>query len=102
MSNIVLQSILNNSGVYDIMIFDFPNGVSQLECILRLLAACFFGAMIGFERSRRQKAAQGFPLKSLPPFELGLGGRLTAPRYHIRMPPLTGILCLCHRSDPAP
>lgn len=35
----------------------FLNGVSQLECLLRLLLACFFGAMIGVERSRRQKEA---------------------------------------------
>ena len=39
------------------MIFEFPNGISQLECIIRLFVACFFGAMIGFERSRRQKEA---------------------------------------------
>lgn len=39
------------------MVFEFPNGVSQLECILRIVMASFFGAMIGFERSRRQKEA---------------------------------------------
>lgn len=35
----------------------FSNGVSQLECMLRLLLACLFGALIGIERSRRQKEA---------------------------------------------
>ena len=39
------------------MMFEFQNGVSQLECVIRLVAACFFGAMIGIERSRRQKEA---------------------------------------------
>lgn len=39
------------------MMFEFQNGVLQLECVLRLVAACFFGAMIGIERSRRQKEA---------------------------------------------
>ena len=35
----------------------FPNGVSQLECVIRIVLGVFFGAMIGFERSRRQKEA---------------------------------------------
>ncbi len=39
------------------MFFDFPNGVSQLDCILRIALAGLFGAIIGFERSKRQKGA---------------------------------------------
>lgn len=35
----------------------FPNGVSQLECVIRIILGVFFGAMIGLERSRRQKEA---------------------------------------------
>lgn len=35
----------------------FINGTSQLECILRIVVACICGALIGFERSRRQKEA---------------------------------------------
>lgn len=39
------------------MEFIFSNGVSQLDCIARIVAACLCGALIGFERSRRQKEA---------------------------------------------
>lgn len=39
------------------MSFTFLNGVSQLDCILRIVTACVCGALIGFERSKRQKEA---------------------------------------------
>lgn len=39
------------------MRFIFSNGVSQLDCIIRIITACLCGALIGFERSRRQKEA---------------------------------------------
>ena len=39
------------------MDFIFPNGISQLDCIARIAIACLCGALIGFERSRRQKEA---------------------------------------------
>lgn len=39
------------------MEFVFLNGVTLLDCILRITAACGCGALIGFERSRRQKEA---------------------------------------------
>lgn len=35
----------------------FINGVSQIDCIARIVAACLCGALIGLERSRRQKEA---------------------------------------------
>lgn len=39
------------------MVFTFLNGVSLVDCMLRVVFACFCGALIGFERSRRQKEA---------------------------------------------
>ena len=39
------------------MSFIFSNGVSLLDCIARIMAACLCGALIGLERSRRQKDA---------------------------------------------
>ncbi len=35
----------------------FENGVSLIDCILRLVVASVCGALIGFERTRRQKEA---------------------------------------------
>ena len=39
------------------MVLTFLNGVSLWDCVLRVVFACFCGALIGFERSRRQKEA---------------------------------------------
>lgn len=35
----------------------FNNWTSQLDCIARIVTACLCGALIGFERSKRQKEA---------------------------------------------
>jgi len=39
------------------VVLTFLNGVSLVDCMLRVVFACFCGALIGFERSRRQKEA---------------------------------------------